>query len=444
MNCYIGDIKFKPDYTYHLLKYTTLVALLFLCLESFAYKLKDDDVVVVNGMITNCVYDISTKGNVIEIPDVLDNQTVTGIGDYAFSVAGKIAELILPSTLKTIGYGVFEGHALTSLVIPDGVISIGGRAFYGNALSNINLPAGLQSIADETFANNQLKGIVLPDGLQSVGNYAFGNNQISSLTLPDGIKYIGYGAFQSNQIASLSIPKSIESIGQGAFSNNRISVLQFQSGSQLKEISGYCFQSNDIKSLTLPNSVIVIHEGAFGNNPNLKSIIFGPNLLKIRRYAFSGCNLTSLSLPGSLVFIGRGAFDGNYNLNSFKLPVSANNYKWNDSNGDKHNAGDNVTEKYYSYVAIIPYTLTNNDVTVEGGVITSCSYYDDITHTGSVITIPDMLDGQNIVGVGPGVFYDRGISEIILPKGINEISNQAFSYNEIINLIIPTSLKKLP
>jgi hypothetical protein len=70
--------------------------------------LKDEDVTVVNGIITNCIYDISTKGNVIEIPDVLDGQTITGIGDYAFSIAGKIAVLTLPSTLKQLVMGYLK------------------------------------------------------------------------------------------------------------------------------------------------------------------------------------------------------------------------------------------------------------------------------------------------------------------------------------------------
>ena len=402
-------------------KYITLLTLFFLFSEAFAYRLKDEDVIVVGGVITSCIYDISTKGNVIEIPEVLDGQTITGIGDYAFSVAGKIADLILPSTLKTIGYGVFEGHALTSLVIPSGVTSIGARAFYGNALSSINLPTGLESIADETFANNQLTGI----------------------TLPDGLKTIGYGAFQNNKITSLTIPNSVLTIREWAFANNRISVLNFQTGCQLKEISAYCFLSNDIKNLAVPGSVLIIDDSAFSSNINLNNVTFGTNFIKIGRGAFNSCNLASVNLPGSLVFIGRYAFEGNSNLNTIKLPVSAKNYQWNDSNGDKHNAGEIVTIKYYSYVAIIPYTLQDADVVVENGVIISCSYFDNPANVASIITIPSKLNGQNITGIGSGVFYNRGISEVVLPEGLVNIDNGAFSGNEIIQLTIPNSVVRI-
>jgi hypothetical protein len=63
-------------------------------------------------------------------------------------------------------------------------------------------------------------------------------------------------------------------------------------------------------------------------------------------------------LPGSLLFIGRYAFDGNSNLPNLRLPVSANNYKWNDSSGSIHDAGGIVGNKSYSYVARVSYTLT--------------------------------------------------------------------------------------
>jgi hypothetical protein len=148
-------------------------------------------------------------------------------------------------------------------------------------------------------------------------------------------------------------------------------------------------------------------------------------------------------LPESLVFIGRYAFEGNYNLNSIKLPVSSNNYKWNDSNGDIHNGGDAVTNKNYSYVAIIPYTLKDDDVVVDKGVITNCTYFNDITNVASVITIPGTLDGQNIVGIGNSSFQNRGISEIILPAGLKNINNSAFSNNEIIRLSLPNGLEQI-
>jgi uncharacterized repeat protein (TIGR02543 family) len=424
-------------------KYIFLLTAICLTSEVFAYRLKDEDVVVDNGVIIQCIYDISSKGNVIEIPDFLDNQKVIGIGDYAFSVAGKIAELILPSTLEFIGNGVFDGHALTSLIIPENVTSIGYRAFNGNALSNINLPQGLNSISEGAFANNQLTGITLPDGLNSVGNYAFQNNKIANLVLPGGLLFIGYGAFQNNTITSITIPNTVETLGSSAFANNKITVLNFQSECKLTEISSQCFSNNNIQNITIPNSILIIDEEAFYGNASLINVNFGTNLLKIKRSAFSSCNLSSVKLPETLVFIGRFVFSNNRNLTSFNLPASAKNYQWNDSNGDKHSAGERVTNLSYSYVAIIPYTLKNEDVVVQNGIITSCSYFREVTNIASVITIPPNLSGQNILGIGTGVFGNCGISEVFLPQSISRIDNGAFQDNEIIALELPAGLQKI-
>ena len=367
--------------------------------ETLAYRLRDEDVTVEGGIITLCIYDISTKGNVIEIPDTLHGQVITGIGDYAFHVAGKIAILKLPSKLKTIGEGAFENHALTSLTIPNGVTSIGGRAFYGNALSSINLPSGLE--------------------------------------------YIGWGAFESNLLTSLFIPNSVKTMEGEAFENNKISVLTFQSGCQLERISDWCFHRNDIKELAIPNSILSIDNWAFHVNENLSKVTFGNSLIKIKKDAFNQCNLSTLNLPGSLVFIGKEAFGNNTNLENFKLPVSPNNYEWYDSNGDKHNEGATVSNIYYSYVAIIPYTLKNEDVIVENGIIVECLFFHDIRNVGSILTIPDRLGGVEIIGIGDGVFDNRGISEVILPAGLQHIGGWAFSYNEIIHLSLPNSVETI-
>ncbi len=161
------------------------------------------------------------------------------------------------------------------------------------------------------------------------------------------------------------------------------------------------------------------------------------------RGAFYFCNLSSVQFPGSVVFIGRNAFDGNNNLASFKLPTSANKYNWYDSNGDKHNEGDIIKDKYYSYVAIIPYTLKDEDVDVLNGIITGCSYFNNITNFASVITIPGTLDGQKITGIADGVFSNRGISEVILPDGLKTIGNWTFAENEIINITIPATVETI-
>lgn len=80
------------------------------------------------------------------------------------------------------------------------------------------------------------------------------------------------------------------------------------------------------------------------------------------------------------------------------------------------------------------YTLTDNDVVVVSGVIESCSYNFALTD----IIIPDMLDGQTVVGIEfyhiNGVFSNKGITSIVFPNTIINIPGFSFSHNSISNL----------
>ncbi|MBN2215685.1 MAG: leucine-rich repeat protein [Bacteroidales bacterium] len=93
------------------------------------------------------------------------------------------------------------------------------------------------------------------------------------------------------------------------------------------------------------------------------------------------------------------------------------------------------------------HTLTDDDVVVEGGVIKSCSY----NFVQKEIIIPDTLDGQKVIAIAgesdsyEGVFYDKGITSLVLPSTLERIGSYAFSSNEIweINLLSCTALRSI-
>ena len=63
------------------------------------YTLKDGDVYVENGIIRECKYDITARS--IIIPETLDGQIVTGIGDYIFSCKGILIIFLLSRVSDT-------------------------------------------------------------------------------------------------------------------------------------------------------------------------------------------------------------------------------------------------------------------------------------------------------------------------------------------------------
>ncbi len=82
------------------------------------------------------------------------------------------------------------------------------------------------------------------------------------------------------------------------------------------------------------------------------------------------------------------------------------------------------------------YTLSDDDVVVTGGIITSCSYGFEIKN----IIIPSVLDGQTVTGVADAfspqlaIFSDKGIISLTLPNTIVNIGNNAFYGNLITEL----------
>ena len=88
------------------------------------------------------------------------------------------------------------------------------------------------------------------------------------------------------------------------------------------------------------------------------------------------------------------------------------------------------------------YTLTDADVEMSGGFITSCSY----SFANKDIIIPPVLDGQEVIGVGYNehlgkrVFANKGITSVIFPEGLTHIGSYAFYQNAITSLNLPSSL----
>ena len=176
----------------------------------------------------------------VVIPD-----RVTSIGDCAFENCSSLTDIVIPDGVTNIGKCAFEGcRSLTDIVIPDGVTSIGDCAFEGcRSLTDIVIPDGVTSIGDCAFANCfSLTGIVIPDSVTGIGKFAFsGCSSLSSVVIPDSVSCIGSGAFKNcSSLSSLVIPDCVTSIGNYAFA--------------------YCKSLTDI---VIPNSVTSIGDNAF-------------------------------------------------------------------------------------------------------------------------------------------------------------------------------------
>ncbi len=101
-----------------------LVALLIASVFSKAADLSDLTWTTTNGEvpITNC--DESATGELI-IPDTIEGNTVTGIGDHAFERSSILTSITIPESVTSIEEFAFAYcTSLTNITILDGVTSI--------------------------------------------------------------------------------------------------------------------------------------------------------------------------------------------------------------------------------------------------------------------------------------------------------------------------------
>ena len=136
----------------------------------------------------NSIIDTETNTLIVGCKNSVIPNSVTSIGDGAFSNCSGLTELTLPSSVTSIGESAFQGcSGLTKLTLPNSVTSIGESAFRGcRGLTELTLPNSVTRIGDYAFYSCRgLTELTLSNSLTSIGKYAFkgciGLEKITSL-----------------------------------------------------------------------------------------------------------------------------------------------------------------------------------------------------------------------------------------------------------------------
>ena len=242
------------------------------------------------------------------IPD-----SVTTIGVGAFSGCssltkfnGKFASedgrcLIIDGTLNS-----FAPAEFTEYTIPNSVTAIGDEAFSNcDSLTSVTIPNSVTTIGRDAFYNcSSLTSVTIGDSVTTIGDLAFNScSSLTSITIPDSVTTIGNWAFYNcSSLTSATIGDSVTTIGDLAF-----------------------YGCSSLTSVTIPDSVTTIGELAFYGCSSLTSVTIGNSVTTIGDLAFYGCSsLTSVYCKATTPPTGGfNMFDGNASDRKIYVPTGS-------------------------------------------------------------------------------------------------------------------------
>ena len=248
----------------------------------------------------------SDNSNYCSVDGVLFNKDKTTLIQYP---RGKQGSYTIPNSVTSIGDKAFSGcTGLTAVTIPNSVTSIGDQAFYWcRGLTSVTIPNSVTSIGDRAF--DWCDGLTFP--VYNAHVFAFMPTTYSgAYTIPDGIESIAGSAFYGCfRLTSVTIPNSVTSIGEDAFSGCR-GLTSVTIGNSVTCIGEGAFEDcSGLTSVAIPNSVTSIGKSAFSECTGLTSVTIPNSVTSIGSYAFYNCiRLTSVTIPNSVTSIGGAAF----------------------------------------------------------------------------------------------------------------------------------------
>lgn len=207
-----------------------------------------------------------TSATSVAIPN-----SVTIIGDYAFSACSSLESVTIPNSVTSIGVGSFGScSSLTNVSIPNSVTSIGTVSFAGcSSLTSITISNSVTSIGYRTFYGcGGLTSITIPNSVVSIEDEAFCEcGSLANVVIPNSVTAIGGLAFWGcTSLTSVVIPNSVTSIGNGAFAG-----------------------CSGLASASIGNSVTTIRRNTFSGCSNLAEVTIGSSVDTIEYLAFYGC-----------------------------------------------------------------------------------------------------------------------------------------------------------
>ncbi|MDE6339885.1 MAG: leucine-rich repeat domain-containing protein [Muribaculaceae bacterium] len=183
---------------------------------------------------------------VIRLKRLVLPENTASLGKDALGYAVELESVNIPSGLKEIGEACFyECRSLNFdvLTIPEGVEAIEPQTFFNcrSLTAQVVLPSTLKSIGKYAFMQSKITAINLPDGLQGIGDTAFYGTRLKNVIVPGSVAFTGSDHFglcyeleslefkgmpvsipeglcySCTNLDTVNIPESVTEIGSRAF-----------------------------------------------------------------------------------------------------------------------------------------------------------------------------------------------------------------------------------
>lgn len=321
------------------------------------------------------IYNYSFNDNWLET--VILPETITYIGECAFSGCHNLCSVNIPSNLEILGRYAFANTKIESVIIPDKLKEVSPGAFYQCAdLKTVELGKGVNSFVDAFSGCDNLIDITVDLANMNFSSYdgavytkrfdelvfcPMGKNslimtnlaevipeglfrnhsKLKNVTLGESVKSIGDWAFSESGIVSITLPDAVESIGVSAFFECR-NLASISIGSGLLTISGgydvvhylkmrYLLGVENLEEITVsPEHPLYasfdgcLYDKSYStlylcpkkkNNPEIHS-----STTLIEEDAFRDCvGITDIKIPSSVMTINNRAFMGCANMETLEI-----------------------------------------------------------------------------------------------------------------------------
>ncbi|MGN0536803.1 MAG: leucine-rich repeat protein [Acutalibacteraceae bacterium] len=393
------------------------------------------------------------------IEKLIISNSVTSIGNYAFSGRTGLISVTIGNSVTSIGSKAFYNcKGLTSVTIGNSVTSIGSDAFYycTGLTGKLTIPDSVTSIGSSAFSNcTKLTSVTIGNSVTSIGISTFYKcTGLTSVTIGNSVTSIGSNAFYgcTGLTGELKIPNSVTSIGDYAF-QKCTGLTSVTIGNSVTSIGNYAFEgcSKMTGELKIPYSVTTIGNNAFSSCSKLTSLILGNSIKSIGNNAFYGCTgLTGeLKIPYSVTTIGNSAFSSCSKLTSLTL---GNSVKSIGNNAFYNCYGltgelkipDSVTSignyAFYSCRKLTSLTIENSVTSIGNYAFYNCygltgelKIPDSVTSIGSnafysCTKLTSVTIGNSVTSIGGNAFYQcTGLTgELTIPDSVTSIGYNAF------------------